>query len=296
MLIDEKLKTINLTNSEKEIVNYFLEEKENLNKKSVREISKKVYCSPSSIVRLCQKLGFTGFEEFKEAYIKELNYLEMNFTDVDANIPFEKEDGIQTIANKIKLLYQEIVDDTYSLNEHDALRKTVTLIKETQNLYVVASGQQINIARTFRDKMGRIGKHVCVFENVDEAYYEVCYLSKEDVCFILISYTGETRDCIQIAKKLNERKIDFITITSFGSNTLSSLSHCILHVSTRERIRDNLGAYSMSLSTLYLLDVIYSMYFSLNYSENKVKKINNSKEFETLGLSVLRDTHNDLIK
>ena len=29
----------------------------------------------------------------------------------------------------------------------------------------------------------------------------------------------------------------------------------------------------MNLSTLYLLDLLYSMYFSLNYEENKKKKI-----------------------
>ena len=102
--------------------------------------------------------------------------------------------------------------------------------------------------------------------------------------------------CYQMAKKLNERKIEFITITSYGTNTLSSLSQNILYVSTREKIRDNLGAYSMSLSTLYLLDIIYSLYFSLDYHENREKRIEIAKEYELLGALIVRDTSNDLIK
>ena len=104
------------------------------------------------------------------------------------------------------------------------------------------------------------------------------------------------KDDALIVKMLKERNIDFITITSFGTNTLSSLSHCILHVSTREKIRNNLGTFSMNLSTLYLLDLLYSMYFSLNYEENKKKKIEISDEYETFVLSLIRDTTNDLIK
>ena len=38
------------------------------------------------------------------------------------------------------------------------------------------------------------------------------------------------------------------------------------------------------------------MYFSLNYEENKKKKIEISDEYETFVLSLIRDTTNDLIK
>ena len=249
MLISDKLKSFDFTYAEKEIVKYFLNQKEEIARQSTREISKSLYCSPSSIIRLCQKLGFTGFEEFKEMYVEELHYLNSNFSDINPSIPFMTEDNIQTISNKMCSLYHEIIDDTHSLLDHDMLRKSLNLLKNNKNIYI-----------------------------------------------ILISYTGETQNCIRMANKLNERNIDFITITSFGTNTLSSLSRCVLHVSTREKIRNNLGTFSMNLSTLYLLDLLYSMYFSLNYKENKKKKIKIADEYENFTSSLIRDTSNDLIK
>ena len=296
MLISDKLKSFDFTYAEKEIVKYFLNQKEEIARQSTREISKRLYCSPSSIIRLCQKLGFTGFEEFKEMYVEELHYLNSNFSDLNPSIPFMTEDNIQTISNKMCSLYHEIIDDTHSLLDHDMLRKSLNLLKNNKNIYIISSGSQNNLALTFRDKMARIGKHVNVYQSIDEPYYESCYLNKGDACFLLISYTGETQNCIRMANKLNERNIDFITITSFGTNTLSSLSRCVLHVSTREKIRNNLGTFSMNLSTLYLLDLLYSMYFSLNYKENKKKKIKIADEYENFTSSLIRDTSNDLIK
>ena len=137
MLISDKLKSFDFTYAEKEIVKYFLNQKEEIARQSTREISKRLYCSPSSIIRLCQKLGFTGFEEFKETYVEELHYLNSNFSDINPSIPFMTEDNIQTISNKMCSLYHEIIDDTHSLLDHDMLRKSLNLLKNNKNIYII---------------------------------------------------------------------------------------------------------------------------------------------------------------
>ena len=137
MLISDKLKSFDFTYAEKEIVKYFLNQKEEIARQSTREISKRLYCSPSSIIRLCQKLGFTGFEEFKEMYVEELHYLNSNFSDINPSIPFMTEDNIQTISNKMCSLYHEIIDDTHSLLDHDMLRKSLNLLKNNKNIYII---------------------------------------------------------------------------------------------------------------------------------------------------------------
>ena len=70
MLISDKLKTFDFTDSEKEIVKYFLNQKEEIENKSTREISKKLYCSPSSIIRLCQKLDLLYLKNLKKCISK----------------------------------------------------------------------------------------------------------------------------------------------------------------------------------------------------------------------------------
>jgi len=80
-------------------------------KSSARKIAKEIHVAPSTLVRFCQKLGFQGFNDFKEAYLKELNYTHSHFIHIDANYPFAPQDKNVVIAHKIGQLYHECIDD-----------------------------------------------------------------------------------------------------------------------------------------------------------------------------------------
>ena len=77
--------------------------------------------------------------------------------------------------------------------------------------------------------MTRISKTV-VTEYLVGEYGFHCNLIEPQDCAILISYTGETPNVIQYAKKLKELNIPTIIITSLGDNTLKEYSHIILQL------------------------------------------------------------------
>ena len=143
--------------------------------------------------------------------------------------------------------------------------------------------------------MMKIGKKVDIFDSMDEAFYEACYCTSNTL-FILISYSGETSKCLFICHKLIERKLSFITITTYGTNSLSSQSDCCLYVSTREKLINNLGAFSFNLSLLYLLDVLYAGYFNTSYDEHLENKTVTSMECENIFTDHGRKTDNPIIK
>jgi DNA-binding MurR/RpiR family transcriptional regulator len=297
MLIKDQLAAIpKATSSEQAIIEYFVSNPHELEQCSTRSLAKKLYCSPSSIVRFCQKLGFGGFEDFRKQYMDEVHYLESSFQNIDPNFPFKKEDSAFQIAPNLSTLYQETIQDTHALIAHGSLKQALRMIENNEIIYVLASSSQIGIADSFQDKMAKIGKPVFVLDHTDYAYYQASFLEKGKGCFILISYTGETERCLRIAQKLCEKHVDFLTITSFGKNSLSALSKCRLYVSTREKLTNNLGTYGMNLSVLYLLDVLYSLYFNLNHQANYENKTEISKEYEEYSASTSRQSDNVLIQ
>lgn len=292
MLIKDILtKKENFSETEKQLGDYILEKGFELKNMSIRQLAEDLYISPATIIRFCKKIGFSGYNEFKDSYTNELNYLESNFEGVNPNYPFEKNDAPLTIAYKMKNLYQEIINDCLSLMSHDQLQKITRLIEKTQYFYVVASSSQKDLASTIKEKMTRIGKQVTIFSTSQETYYRSCYLQQENVCFILISYTGETCLCINTSKVLNQRNIPFFVITSYGSNTLSKLTDNILYVSTKEKLVSNLGAYSFNLSVLYLFDIIYSICFNADYDTNLKNKRQYMEMYESQ-----RKTDNPLLQ
>ena len=137
MLIQEMLSAQeNFSDAEKTIADYFLREKENIHKQGTREIAGKIFVSPSSIIRFCQKIGFDGLNSFREEYLEELRYTSRRFVKADPNRPFGKDDPELAVAGRIAGLYQETIQDTLSLLDQNTLTEAVRILNKP-TVYIV---------------------------------------------------------------------------------------------------------------------------------------------------------------
>ena len=288
MLLINKIENANLTKIEEDIAQYIILHKENLENLSTRAIAKATYTSSSAVVRLAHKLGFEGYNDLKKQYIKEQEYLNSHFENIDANIPFTQENNLMSVANSIKEIMIESANDTLTLINNDLLNKVIKILDKSKHIYVFGFGSYVEIAKIFQMKMSRIKKYVIVQSFVGEENYQANMLNEED-CAIIISYSGE--NLINIASLLKEKNIPIIAITSIGENTLSTYSTCTLHMSTREKLFSKIANYTAEHSVSLILDILYSCYFRLNYKENLDNKIKYSKKVE-----VNRISSNEIIK
>ena len=287
MLLEEKIKSLSkISHSEKAIADYLLEEKSKIKDMSTRDIAKATFTSSATVVRFSQRLGYSGFIELKKDYISELKYISEHFCDIDPNFPFNEKDSFMNIAGKMSNLVKETIDDSLSLVNHDSLQKAVYLLNNTHRIFLFAIGTSALLGEMFKQKMTRISKTV-VTEYLVGEYGFHCNLIEPQDCAILISYTGETHNVIQYAKKLKEMNIPTIIITSLDDNTLKEYSHIVLHVSTREKQFSKIATFTSEYSIQFILDVLYSCYFSLNYQKNLETKTTLSKyEEQTKNIKV----------
>lgn len=112
MLLIEKMKQYPFSSSERTIVDFILEKQEDIKDYTTKAIAKETYTSPSVLVRIAKKLGYQGYNEFKEDYLKEVYYLHSHFEKIDANYPFTEKDNTMTVAGKIASVYEESARDT----------------------------------------------------------------------------------------------------------------------------------------------------------------------------------------
>ena len=101
MLITEQLEHTKLSNAEAGVAQFILKEKKNLKGLTTRQIASMGYTTPSTLVRLGQRLGYHGWSDFLEDFLDEVDYLERYFQNVDANRPFLPSDDTKTVANKM---------------------------------------------------------------------------------------------------------------------------------------------------------------------------------------------------
>lgn len=260
LLIDKLTNKVDFSKSEIIIADFIIQLGEKIKNYSARSIAKETYTSPATVLNLCKKIGIEGFDNFKKAYLSEIEYLNQQFGAVDPNLPFDQGDTIFKIANKMGSLYEETIKDTLSLLHHDLFQKAVQLLNNNNNIHIYSYGTALNIAESFKEKMMKIGKNVYITNNLNYQRYEVNCIPKGD-CVIFISYSGETKTLINMAKTCQKKNIPFLSLTSFGENTLSQMSDAKLYISTRENLTHNIANFNSNLSIYFLLDYCMLLIF-----------------------------------
>ena len=279
MLIKEKLKHSKFSDSQRIVVDYMLKAGPKIRNKTVRQIAKETYTSSATLIRIAHKLDFTGWEELKRAFIEEQDYLSSHFQNVNANVPFEKDDSSMTIANRIAVLEKEAIDDTLALIDWGAIEQAAAIVDDCPVVNIVAMNNTIAQAEEFMYKMGRIQKRVIVQPPSGEGLYNGTILDPAS-CMIVISYTGETSNFIRWIRFAKESHVPVIAITSLGDNTISKLADLTLRICTREKLYSKISWYASEASISYLLNVLYSLVFARHYDQNVAAKVERSKKIE----------------
>ena len=85
LIIDKLRQSKELSRGEELIAEFIIQAGEEIKGYSARSIAKETYTSPATVLNLCKKIGIDGFNNFKEEYLKELEYINRNFGEIDAN-------------------------------------------------------------------------------------------------------------------------------------------------------------------------------------------------------------------
>ncbi|MCH1939728.1 MurR/RpiR family transcriptional regulator [Holdemania massiliensis] len=279
MLIEDRLKNEDFSYNEELIIQYILDQKSAIRTMTMRDIANATFTSPATMSRIAHKLNYSGWETLKADYLKELEYLESQVSEIDANQPFNKEDSLLTIATKISVLKKESIDDTLSLIKQDDLRKSVNILEKADLIHIFGVRQNALIAQSFKHNLMQIQKHAEIHSIQGQMMFDA-YQARSSSCAIILSYSGETRTLVQCAKYLKEHQVPIISITSIGNSTISSLSSCNLRICTREKQFSKIASFSTDVSIIYLLEVLYSCLFTQNYDKNWKSKVSPSFDIE----------------
>lgn len=277
MLI-HKIEKTHFSPSESIIIDYILKKGKDIKNMTIAQIANETYTSSPLFIRIAKKLGFDGWNEFKEAYLKELDYLYLN-QEVDANIPFVVNDDIMNIAYNLCVLERETIQDTYSLISHDDLQKAIRLLRNCKYIDVYSRSVHMHIVRSFQERMYILHRHVQLCSLSDEL--DSTYLmSDQNHCAIIISYSGHAPHIKHLIETLRKKQTSIIAITNLEDNELSLLADVTLRMSSRELIYTKIADFASSLSLKYILDILYSCIFSIHYQKNLDNCIQIAKELD----------------
>ena len=100
-LSNEKL----FTKSEIEVINFIKENPNLVLNMTIGELANQTFSSNTTIIRICKKLGFNGFRDFKIEYLRNIESLKYLNNETDFTLPFQENEPTWQIINSISNVY-----------------------------------------------------------------------------------------------------------------------------------------------------------------------------------------------
>lgn len=273
MNIFSKLSNIkNLTNNEKQIVNFILAKPNEFLNMDSDTICKECFVSTTTLYRLCKKLNLSGLSELKVKISGSINsYIDEN-KEFDFNFPVKQNQTYHEILTKIREDYDQTILSTFNLFNLDDLKLSIDAMKKAKQIDVYTSAGNIFFAKNFKFQMQEIGITI----NVPEEEYNqrlVAACSDETHMAILISFGGRGILVNKLAKTLKNSKTPILLISSTEDNSMMEIADYQLYLCSNENHYNKISSFSTRLSLLYILDILFACYFESDYDNNLKKKL-----------------------
>lgn len=258
----ESLETASST--EKVIMEHLLKNPENILNSSIHVLAEKTFSSPATILRMCRKIGFNGYKDFRQSVIYELALIRQKEEEEKKEIT--RHDSLEEIVNKIT--YKNIIslEDSKKLIDIENLNLAVDLICQCKTVHLYGIGSSLCVARDFYLKFLRLGKACVLNEDWHSQLLQARNTGSEDLG-IGISYSGQTTEVAECMKEMRNNGAKVISITRYGASPVAEQSDLKLYVAANESIFRS-GAMSSRISQLNLVDIIYTEFANRSFEHS----------------------------
>jgi DNA-binding MurR/RpiR family transcriptional regulator len=260
------------TNTEKKVADYILENIKDVIYMSITDLADACNVGESSVFRFCKTMNLKGYQEFKIALAHSIS-LDEGAPVLSSEIT--KQDTIGDLSSKILTTNVNALTETFNLINENEISNAIDAMISAKRVHFFGVGASLMTAMEAKNKFMRItNKTECSLDSHLQIM-TAALLTEEDVA-VLISYSGSTKDTIDVAKLAKENGAKIISITRFAKSPLTSYSDITLLCGSNEGPLQG-GSLSAKISQLYLLDILYAEYFRRTQKESTLNKESTAK-------------------
>lgn len=235
--------------TERKIVQYMVSNIDLVKNMTIQELADSQFVAPNTVLRLCKKLGFSGFSELKMAIRLELS--EGNTTQPTMSI-------------------DHLISKTKSLLRSETVQEVANIINVSEKIIVLAMGLSRISAQELVMRLQHIGKDVQLYTDSHVMYFNAKKLSNKDAV-IVVSVTGETEQPVKASYIAKEKGATVISLTGLSQNRMSAISDVQLYGMVDPIYVEGIDV-AHRISFTYILSEIFQAYVLLSN-----KKINSDK-------------------
>lgn len=263
MKIVDKMKQIELfTKTETKVIDYILQTSDQLKNMSINTLAMNSFSSNATIIRICHKLGFEGYRDFKIGLLTELESQKFITNKIDYSIPFHSEESTEDIVNSIYSLYKVGISEIQTQLDVRELEQIADCLTKAKRIFIFAIGDAKITAMGFMNKMLKINYFPILATENGEEYAIVQKMDPQD-CAMFITYSASREKYEEHFRDLKKKGVPTIVLTANEQSLLTKYASyhlCLPDLESREKI----ATFYSQFGFTYYLSLIYSLIYNKN--------------------------------
>ena len=251
------------TNAERKVADYINENRKEVIYMSITDLAEVCNVGEASVFRFCKTLDLKGYQEFKILLAHSIS-LEDEMPQISNEITLN--DSFQQLSSKILASNIQALTETYNLLIEQQLKEAVELLVNANRIHFFGVGSSGVTALEAKNKFMRITNKTEYSIDAHLQLMSAALMQKEDVA-VLFSYSGSTKDTIELAEVIKKRGAKIIVITRFAKSPLTTFSNVTLLCGAKEGPLQG-GSLSVKIAQLYILDLLYFGFIKETKSES----------------------------
>jgi DNA-binding MurR/RpiR family transcriptional regulator len=259
-----------LRTAEQRVADFILKHAEELIYLTVTELAERTQTSESTVVRLCQKIGYKGYQEFKIMLARDLvGPTETVYEQIDSG------DSLESLKTKVFQANAQALKDTIEVLSDAELTRAVDAILHARRVEIYGIGGSAPLALDAYHKFMKLGVSAVWLNDSDLMAMSSSLLTAGDVA-LGISHTGASRDVCDAMENAQNAGATTICITHRATSPITKVSNVKLFTAAKETAFGS-DATSSRIAQLSIIDVLYAGIANADY-DHALARIKKTRE------------------
>ena len=243
-----------MTRSSKKLADYIFTNKSSVQYLSITSLAEASKVSEATITRFCRSLGLSGYNEFKLAVARTSHTSAIGDpTDVSGSIT--DQDSFENVCRKLYQTDVAALSETLELMDPDSVAAAASMLSQARRIFCFGQGGSNVMAM---EAWARFSTASSRFLHIEDSHMQAmaaALCDKEDV-ILFFSYSGSTRDMLDVLRPARDGGAKIILITHFSNSPAAALADLILLCGSNESPLQS-GSIAAKIGQMFIIDYLF---------------------------------------
>ena len=242
--------------AEKKVADYVLLHRDQIQFMSITQLADECDVADATISRFCRSLQLKGFNAFK---LELAQHTAPAASQVPVSVNLDTTEGR---CHEIGRLAHEAVQQTVELFQPQKISEAVERIEKASRIMCIGSGSSMILASECANLFSTVTGKFFAVADTHTQISTLATMGKDDIIF-LFSYSGATREGINILELAKSRGICCLLVTRFRKSPAAKLADIVLLCGSNEGPYQ-FGSVPAKIAQLVVIDSLFQEYCYCN--------------------------------